>query len=156
MNTYTILHINGSLIWTGDVAAQKANLRGADLGGAYLRGANLGRANLGRANLGGANLGGANLRGADLGGADLRGAYLPTGERWEAYLADVVPALLTAGGQPLDGAAAHWTCHTWENCPMAWTFSCAGISGVPALLRPRAEQFIHFFDAGLIPCPVRS
>jgi hypothetical protein len=39
---------------------------------------------------------------------------------------------------------------------MAWAFSCADLSGVPALLRPRAEQFIQFFDAGLIPCPMKS
>ena len=149
-----------------------ANLCGADLcsatlGGANLRGANLCDADLCSATLGGADLRGANLRGANLrganlcsatlGGADLRSAKnvrLPTGETWDQYLAETVPALLTAGGQSLESFADHFVCHTWENCPMAHAFGAHDLSGVPLLLRPRAEQFIQFFDAGQIPWPL--
>ena len=116
-----------------------ANLSGANLAGAYLT----------RANLTGANLAGANLDGANLYGA----TRLPTGETWAEYLAEVVPALLTAGGKSLEECKAHWECHTWSNCPMAWAFDCKGIEGVPILLRPRAQQFVQLFDAKLIPCP---
>lgn len=110
---------------------------------ANLSGANLVRANLVRANLGDANLIGAHLI----------GARLPTGETWAEYLTEVVPALLTAGGKELAAVATkeHWDCHTWSNCPMAAAFGTETLSGVPALLRPRAQQFIQLFDAGLIP-----
>ena len=139
-----------------------ANLRGADLGGADLGDADLGGANLRGADLGGAdlrdaNLRGANLRDANLRGANLRGAMdlrLPTGETWDEYLTETVPALLTAGGKPLESFAAHWQCHDWNNCPMAHAFDTHDVSGVPLLLRPRAEQFIQFFDAGQIPWPL--
>ena len=168
----------GATIWSGDaetmkdamhaaVAAQvncyRAHLRGANLGGAhlrgaYLRGADLTGANLGGAHLRGADLTGANLGDADLTGADLRGANLrgaehvrlPTGETWDEYLRDVVPALLTAGGKSLESFAAHWTCHDWTNCPMAHAFDVPAISEVPVLLRPRAEQFIQLYDSGQI------
>ena len=156
-----------------------ANLRGAYLRGAYLRGANLRGANLRGANLGdanlrgaylsdadlrganlsdaylrGANLRGAYLRGANLGDANLRGAKnvrLPTGETWDDYLENTVPALLTAAGKSLESFKAHWACHTWDNCPMAHAFGGHDIHAVPILLRPRAEQFIQLFDAGQIP-----
>ena len=112
----------------------------------------------------GANLRGANLRGADLGGANLYGAYLSganlsgatiieTGETWAEYTSTVVPALLIAGGRPLAEIATleHWDCHSWKNCPMAAAFRSTGLYGVPILLRPRAEQFIRYFDAKLLP-----
>jgi uncharacterized protein YjbI with pentapeptide repeats len=150
-----------------------ANLFGANLRDANLRGANLRDANLGDANLGGANLRGADLRGANLGGANLGGANLrdanlrdakhlasakalrlPTGETWDEYLTETVPALLTAGGQSLESFGPHFQCHDWTNCPMAHAFGVADLSGVPVLLRPRAQQFIQFFDAGQIPWPL--
>ena len=92
---------------------------------------------------------------ADLTGANLTRALLPTSESWEDYLAEVVPALLTAGGKTLAEVATpeHWNYHTWDNCPMAAAFCCNQMDAVPALYRPRAEQFIQFFDAGLIPRP---
>lgn len=65
-----------------------------------------------------------------------------------------MPALLTAGGKSLESFAEHWQCHTWNNCPVAHAFDTRDLSGVPPLLRPRAEQFIQFFDAGLIPWPL--
>lgn len=65
-----------------------------------------------------------------------------------------MPALLVAGGKDLSSFEEHWTCHDWSNCPMAHAFSCGGIAGVPILLRPRAEQFVKFFDAKLIPWSV--
>ena len=127
----------------------------ANLEGARLEGANLRRADLEGANLRCASLYGANLRGASLEGASLEGANLPTGETWEIYLAEVVPALCCAGGRSLQDIATeeHWTCDDWDNCPMSAAFGCHGIEDVPALYRPRAEQFIQFFDAGLIPRP---
>ena len=134
-----------------------ANLRGADLVGANLRDADLRGANLRDANLRGANLGDANLRGANLRDANLRDAKnlrLPTGETWAEYLTETVPALLTAGGKSLDSFAPHFACHTWDNCPMAHAFAAPDLSGVPLLLRPRAEQFIQFFDARQIPWPL--
>ena len=135
------------------LAAHSAWLRGeeggrhADLCGTDLRLANLRRANLRRANLRCVNLRGADLRGADLSGADLRGAelhgakfsddtVLPTGERYDAYLAEVLPALLNE-------------CDTTvPECVAAW--DCDGAQGVD-IPRHRVEQFIQLFDAGLIP-----
>ena len=131
-----------------------ANLRGANLYGANLRGAHLDGANLRGANLRGANIDGAYLRGAQLQGANLRGVTrLPTGETWDEYLREVVPALLTAGGRTLAEVATeeHWDCHSWKNCPMHAAFDASDIADVPILLRPRAEQFVQFFDAKLIP-----
>ena len=144
-----------------------ADLRDADLGGAHLRGAHLRGADLRDADLGGAHLRGADLRGADLrdahlGGADLGGAKdlrLPTGELLSEYVRVVVPALLQAGGKTLAQVAAAWGCHIWGEpdepvcCPIAEAFSCHDLSGVPLLLRPRAEQFIQLYDGGLIPRP---
>ena len=143
----------------GGANLRGANLLGADLLGADLRGADLGDANLLGANLlgadlRGADLGDANLLGANLGDANLRGAKnvrLPTGETWDEYLTITVPALLTAGGKLLESFSEHWQCHTWDNCPMAHAFNGHNLSDVPLLLRPRAEQFIQFFDAGQIP-----
>lgn len=37
---------------------------------------------------------------------------------------------------------------------MAHAFDGHDVTAVPLLLRPRAEQFIQFFDAGLIPWPL--
>ena len=114
------------------------------------------------ANLRGAGLRGADLRGADLRGAGLRGATLPTGETWELYLGELVPALCQAGGRPLAEVATeeHWTCHEWGNCPMSAAFGLAGpentppgLENTPLLHRPRIEQFVQLFDAGLIPRP---
>lgn len=160
-----------------------ADLQGADLRGAYLRGANLQNAylygadllgaNLSRANLEGAvlqeanlygayfgnadlqraNLRGANLRDTYLRGADLRGAILPTGETWEVYLAETVPALLTAGGKELAEVARAWDCHSWVIFPIAVAFGVRGTSEVPAEHRAAARQFDLFFDARLIPRP---
>ena len=95
------------------------------------------------------------LGGADLGGADLRGATLPTGEKWESYLSEVVPALLVAGGRTMHEIVASdcWDCHSWDNCPMAFAFNIGNVSDGPILLRPRIEQFVQFFDVGLIPKP---
>jgi len=105
---------------------------------------------------------GAYLYGAYLKGANLEGAYLngdttiETGETWNQYLVEVLPALLTAGGRPISDVLMlqHWTCHSWENCPIAAAFQADGLSGVPMLLRPRAQQFIRLFDAKLIPLEV--
>ena len=140
---------DGKVLWSGEVKAHNGDSR-------FLRGANLGGADLRGANLGGADLRGANLYGANLRGANLRGATIPTGETWEQYLDSVVPAFLTAGGKRLEEVATeeHWNCHDWNNCPTAAAFPGCGIEAVPVLLRPRAEQFIQFFDARLIPRPV--
>jgi hypothetical protein len=116
--------------------------------------ANLNGANLNRANLDGASLDGASLNGANLDGASLNGAtIIETGETWKQYLSEIVPALLIAGGRALADVLTreHWDCHSWENCPMAAAFSTKSVSGVPLLLKPRADQFIRYFDSKLIP-----
>ena len=102
-----------------------------------------------------ANLRGADLRGSNLRGSNLSGADLDTGETWEKYLGEVVPALLTAGGKTIKAivAAGAWKCHSWENCPMAEAFSVRSLDDCPILLRTRVEQFVRFFDMGLIPQP---
>lgn len=148
----------GAVIWSGEVATVRDAVvacynAGIPLSGAYLRGADLRGAILSGADLSGAYLRGAVLTGAVLTGADLTGAVLTGGETWEQYLSEVVPALLTAGGRALLEVATpeHWECHAWSNCPTAAAFGAKGLSDVPILLRPRAEEFIRFFDAQLIP-----
>jgi hypothetical protein len=181
--TRKIVHwYTGAVLWEGDAETVKdaihaalatgANLRGANLTDANLTDANLRDANLTGANLTGANLTDANLRGANLTGANLTGANLtyayltganladaknlrlPTGETWDEYLTETLPALLTAGGKSLESFTEHWQCHTWDNCPMAHAFGGNSLNDVPILLRPRAEQFIQLFDAGQIPWPL--
>jgi uncharacterized protein YjbI with pentapeptide repeats len=158
----------------GESGGRRADLSGADLRGANLSGANLSGANLSDANLIGANLSGAILSGADLRGANfscanlsgailsganlsgakLSGAYLPAGYRWERYLADVVPALLIAGGKSLaEVVNASWDCHRWDNCPMAVAFSVHSLEDVPPLYAYEAAQFVMLFDAKLLPKP---
>jgi len=136
-----------------------AYLEGADLRGADLEGADLEGAYLEGAYLKGAHLEGANLEGAYLEGANLKGAYLhpstrlDTGETFEEYLRDVLPALCTAGGRALADVITreHWECHEWANCPMAAAFGVKDPNGCPVLLRPRVDQFVKLFDSGLIP-----
>jgi len=137
-----------------------ADLRGATLKGARLRFADLRGANLRRADLRGADLLGANIEGVffretKLRGADLRCATFGYGVTWEVYLAEVVPALLQAGGRALDEVATkeRWACRSWRNCPISAAFGCASFRDVPALYRGEAGRFIELFDAGLIPLP---
>src|SRR5262249_49372931 len=61
----------------------------------------------------------------------------------------------TAAGKTLEQVlkTGCWDCHEWTNCPMAEAFGVHDLSGVPLLLRPRADQFVQLFDAGLIPRP---
>jgi uncharacterized protein YjbI with pentapeptide repeats len=116
--------------------------------------ANLAGANLEEAILEGAILYGANLEGAILYGAKLSlTTRLETAESWEEYLNEVLPALLVAGGKALSDVLTpeHWDCHSWHNSPIAAAFSATDVEGVPILFRPRAEQFIRYFDAKLIP-----
>jgi hypothetical protein len=131
-----------------------ANLSGANLSGAYLSGANLSLANLSRANLSLANLSRADLSDANLSGANLSGAYLSRGMKWEQYLAELVPALCTAGGKTLEEVAARWDCHNWQNCPMAVAFSVHDLNDIPVLYRREAELFVTLFDAKIIPNPL--
>ncbi len=146
---------NLSVANLSDANLRYAHLNGANLIGAHLSGAHLSGANLSDANLRYAHLNGANLIGANLIGAHLNDATtLPTGETWEMYCREVVPALCTAGGASLADVADAWDCHEWSNCPMHVAFGANGISQVPPLHRPRAEQFVQLFDARLIPRPV--
>jgi hypothetical protein len=94
------------------------------------------------------NAGARAFAGVYLSGADLSGAVLPTGETWEKYQREVVPALLAAGGHPVSPES--WRCHDWSNCLIASAFRVTGLSQVPVLYRPRAAQLIQFFDAGLL------
>jgi uncharacterized protein YjbI with pentapeptide repeats len=127
-------------------AVREAAVRGANLRCAYLQGANLQDANLRGAYLQGANLQDANLRG---------NTRMPHGETWQEYLELVVPQLCTAGGKLLSAVAceAHWTCNSWDNCPMAAAFDVHSEEETPLLLRPRVREFVQLFDAGLIPMP---
>jgi hypothetical protein len=139
-----------------------ANLRGANLRKANLRGANLTGANLTDADLIGANLADADLTGADLTGADLTyatlteadliKAILPSGETWEQYIQSI-PNLLTAGGRTLSDVTEHWDCHHWTNCPLAAAFGVHTLEDIPVEWQSAANQFLQFFDAGLIPRP---
>ncbi|HET7321206.1 MAG TPA: pentapeptide repeat-containing protein [Longimicrobiaceae bacterium] len=101
--------------------------------------------------------GAPDLRGADLRGAVLSGAVLsdtttlPDGASWRRYLEETLPALLDAGGKTLESYRDHWECHDWSNCPIAHGFGARGLTDVPLLLRPRANDFIQLYDAKLIP-----
>jgi len=136
-----------------------ASLDGASLIEASLKGASLDGASLIEASLKGASIIEASLKGASLKGASLIGAsfddntILPTGESWRTYLSEIVPALCTAGGVSLAKVVAAWECHDWGNCPMSVAFGVDYDEQIPILLRPRANQFVHLFDAGLIPRP---
>jgi hypothetical protein len=138
-----------------------ANLEGANLEGENLEGENLEGENMEGANLEGANLWGAKLRGANLEGANLEGAnlegvtlddatILPTGETWKVYRTEVVPSLLSNSLKIETLVAESWNVHSWSGCPMAMRFHTDKLEGVPALLRPRVEQFVQFFDARLL------
>ena len=131
----------------------RAWLADADLTDADLTDSDLTEVDLTGARLAGARLTGARLTGANFTGADLTGARLDTGEYWEEYVTEVVPALLIAGGHTLEEAAAAWACHNWENCPMAVAFDVHKVFDAPPRFREQIRQFVQFFDAGLIPCP---
>ena len=159
MSTYTQDQLAAILAdhraWLAGQKGTRADLRGADLRGADLTGADLTCADLTDADLRSAVLTGAVLTRAVLTDADL-----PAGYRWEAYLAEVVPALLMAGGKPLADVLAAlkarggWAaCHQWSNCPLHEAFGADGLDGVPPLYRWEAAQFVQLFDAGLIPEP---
>lgn len=97
------------------------------------------------ANLSGANLSGADFSGANFSGANLSGALdvvLPTGETWIEYLTITVPALLTATGKSIESCGAHFACHTWSNCPMAYVFDTSGI-GEGAGVTPSTRGAVH-------------
>jgi len=138
-----------------DAVLTGAVLTGADLTGAVLTGAVLTGAVLTGADLTGAVLTGALLTGALLTGAVLTRARLSDGVTWGEYLSEVVPALLTAGGRPLEEVATPdvWACHTWQNCPMHAAFGADSLDDVPALHRWQAGRFVQFYDAKLIPLP---
>lgn len=104
-----------------------------------------------RANLYEAYLYEAYLSKAYLSGAKLdKSTRLPTGETWEVYRKEVVASLLANSIAIEEIVAKSWNVHDWTSCPMATRFHTNDINGVPVLLRPRAEQFIQFFDAKLL------
>jgi hypothetical protein len=135
-----------------------ANLSSADLSGADLRSADLRSADLRSADLRSADLRSADLRSANLRSANLRSANLPTGEKYEMYLAEVVPALLVAGGKTIEEIfeSGSFDCHSWSNCPMHVAFGIDTPSKGPKLLIPRIEQFVQLYDDRLIPPPVKG
>jgi hypothetical protein len=107
----------------------------------------------------------ADLRSADLSSANLRSANLSDetalsgGFVWKAYLEELVPALLTAGGKKLEEVAnpETWACHSWGEeekqlaCPIATAFSVHSIVDVPILYREQANFFIQIFDQKIVP-----
>ena len=135
---------------------QEADLRDADLQEACGQRVNLNRANLEWATLRGADLQGADLRESNLVRADLVLGLMSSGESFEEFVDNVVPALLTAGGKTLEEivASGAWDSHDWPNNPISAAFDCDSLAGVPLLLRSRANQFLHLFTNGLIPPPV--
>ena len=135
-----------------------SNLSGSDLRDSNLRGSNLSGSNLSGSDLSGSNLSDSNLRGSDLSGSTKLSpsTRLDTGETWQQYLDETLRALLTATGKTIEQVVASgcWDCHSWSNCPMHEVFGAEREADCPILLRPRVRQFVQFFDAGLIPCPV--
>lgn len=73
---------------------------------------------------------------------------MPSGETWEEYVTQTVPALLTAGGKALDEVAneEHWDCHDWDNCPIKTAFDAKDIQDVPPLYRQQASLFVSRFQ----------
>ena len=159
MNTRGDAKPNGSRAVLTGADLTGAVLRGAVLRGADLRGADLTDADLGDADLAGADLAGAVLTRAVLTGAVLTravltGAVLRDGvTTWEQYKTVLVPALLVAGGRSLDEVAnlETWNCHNWTNCPAHAAFGANTIAEVPPLYRELANDFIRYFDSGLLP-----
>jgi hypothetical protein len=134
---------------------QGADLRWADLRCADLRYADLRRSDLQYADLRRANLQDAKLQGAILQDAKLQGAILPHGETWEEYISTIVPTLLTYGGKTIEQIidSGCWNCHGWDNCPMHVALDINSVKEAPLLIRKRVEEFVKFFDSGLIPEP---
>src|SRR5258708_5649270 len=131
--TIEIKSVFGKVLYTADADDLIAALQKAVKDEADLRGADLSVANLS-----GANLRGANLSGAYLSWANLRGAYLPTGETWEQYRKEVVPALLNDSYDLRELAKKSWQNHSWDSCPLATRYNTHSLDGVPILLRPRS------------------
>ena len=148
--------LDAHIAWRQDSSkGKRLDLSGADLRGAYLSDAYLSGANLSGANLSGAYLSHADLSRANLSRADLRDANLSGGFKWEQYLSELVPALLTAGGKTLaEVVTQSWDCHSWENCPMAVEFGVHEIADIPLLYQREAAFFIQLFDAKQIPNPL--
>ena len=146
------------------VQLRDADLRYVDFTGANFTDADVKYADFRHSTFTGVNFMRTDLAGVDFTGANLMGATLRyakhfrllTGETWIEYLTETVPALLTAGGKSLESFTRAFSCHSWDNCPMAHAFDGHGrdLSAVPILLRPRAEQFIQLFDANQIPWPL--
>lgn len=152
--TLTLARLTDARLAGADLTG--ANLERARLDGADLRGADLSGANLWNSRLRGADLAGARLFGANLRVARLDGATVPSGVKWEDYLATSVPALLTAGGKTLEEvvAASNWgrDCPP-EESPVFAAFGVAWLDDAPAELRDRLVEFHAFFTAGLVPAP---
>ena len=131
---------------------RRADLRGADLRSANLSSADLRGADLRSANLRGANLCGADLCGANLSGANLTNTTLPNGQIYEEYL-KTLPELFTATGRKFEEIVTkeHWDYHSWSNCPMAAVFDVYSLQDVPAIWQEKAQDFITYFDANMLP-----
>ena len=129
-----------------------ANLSGTDLSLANLREADLRSTNLIGADLTGANLIKAYLTDADFSGANLTTTILPNGQIYEEYL-KTLPELFTATGRKFEEIVTkdHWNCHQWNNCPMAAVFEVCSLQDIPAIWQEKAQDFITYFDARMLP-----
>jgi hypothetical protein len=148
---------------------KRALMTGADLCGSNLYQTDFTEAGLQRVNLHYAHLDRTNLTNADLCNANIEnagltnsiitmGCRLPSGHSWETYLTTIVPALLKAGGRTINEILdlGAWNCHDWANCPAAVAFGVNQLSRIPLLYQKMVQEFILFFDAGLIPEPKRE
>lgn len=152
----TMADLTGANLARADLTG--ADLTGADLTGTKLAGTDLAGAKLAGAKLAGADLTWADLAETDLTETDLTGAWLSGGCLYDTYCAELVPALLRAGGHGTpETIRASWGCHTWGRpgkalaCPIATAFGVHSIYAVPILHRVVATGFVALFDAGALP-----
>lgn len=93
-----------------------------------------------------------------LNGAEMNECILPSGEIWQSFVDQVSPQLLTLRGHNLADlvAASGWT-PTVKRCqwPICLAFDTVSddLHLFPALLQPRVAQWLHYFEAGILPPP---
>jgi len=75
----------------------------------------------------------------------------PIARTVEKFIIGELGDLLSAGGRQSEALREdHWTCNSWDNCPMAAAFGVNSLNSIPALWKPKAEFFVSQYDNGLI------